>query len=88
MKYSGHTYKFYLNHYFFDRPFEYGDCGIFKLLRWMQNLNQPTWDHQILYVEGTLEDKQLLMRQLLRESNEDGGRLNVKIHVLYYGGNS
>jgi hypothetical protein len=25
---------------FFDRAFEYGDSGIFKLLMWMQNLHQ------------------------------------------------
>jgi hypothetical protein len=25
-----------------DRPFEYGDGGNFKLLRWMQNLHHST----------------------------------------------
>jgi hypothetical protein len=34
---------------FFNGPFEYGDDEIFKLLRWMQNLHQSTWDHKILY---------------------------------------
>jgi hypothetical protein len=32
---DGHIYKFYLNIYFFNRPFENGDGGIFKLLRLM-----------------------------------------------------
>jgi hypothetical protein len=31
--------------------FEYGYGGIFKLLRWMQNLHQSTWDHKILYAD-------------------------------------
>jgi hypothetical protein len=34
---------------FFNGPFEYGDGRIFKLLRWMQNLHQSTWDHKMLY---------------------------------------
>jgi hypothetical protein len=38
---------------FFNEPFEYGDGGIFKLLRWMQNLHHLTWDHEILYADKT-----------------------------------
>jgi hypothetical protein len=34
--------------------------GIFKILRWMQNLHQTTWDHNILYSDRSLEDEQLL----------------------------
>jgi hypothetical protein len=34
---------------FLGRPFEYGDGGIIRLLWWMQNFNQSTWDHEILY---------------------------------------
>jgi hypothetical protein len=52
---------------FFTGPFEYGDGGIFKLFRWMQNLHQSTWDHNILYADRWLEDEQLLIRPLLRE---------------------
>jgi hypothetical protein len=33
----------------FNRPLEYDDCTIFKLLMWMQNLNQSTLDRDILY---------------------------------------
>jgi hypothetical protein len=46
----------------FNRPFEYDDCTIFKLLMWMQNLNQSTWDRDILYAGRYLRDKQLLIR--------------------------
>jgi hypothetical protein len=49
-------------------PFEWGNGGIFKLLRWMQNLHQSTWDHKMLYAHISLEDEQLLIRPLLRES--------------------
>jgi hypothetical protein len=52
---------------FFNEPFEYGDGGIFKLLRWTQNLHQSTRGHKIMYVERSLEDEQLLIRQLLQE---------------------
>jgi hypothetical protein len=34
---------------FFDRAFEYGDDGIFRLLRWIQKLHQSTCDHKIFY---------------------------------------
>jgi hypothetical protein len=37
--------------------FEYGDGGIFKLLRWMQNLHQSTCIHKILYADRSLEDE-------------------------------
>jgi hypothetical protein len=39
----------------------------FKLLTWMQNVHQPTWDHEFLYAEGCAEDGELLKRPLLRE---------------------
>jgi hypothetical protein len=56
----------------------------------MQNLHQSTWDHKILYADRYLEDEQLLIRSLLRESEkyEHSGRLNVKTHILFYGENS
>jgi hypothetical protein len=72
MKNNEHTYKFYLNTFFFNRPFEYGDGGIFRLLRWMQNLHHTTSDHKILYADRCLEDEQVLIRTLLRESKKIG----------------
>jgi hypothetical protein len=36
---------------FFNRLFEYGDGGIFELLRWLQNMPQSTWDLEILYAD-------------------------------------
>jgi hypothetical protein len=53
---------------FFNRPFEYGNGGIFELLMWMQNLHQSMWDHRILCADRYLNDKQLLVRPLLWES--------------------
>jgi hypothetical protein len=40
--------ELHLNYFFFNGAFECGDGGIFKLLRWMQNLHQPTWEYEIL----------------------------------------
>jgi hypothetical protein len=57
MKDHGHTYKFYLNRYF-DGSFEYGNGGTFKLLRWMQNLYQSMWDHEILHADRSSKDEQ------------------------------
>jgi hypothetical protein len=53
---------------FFNGLFEYGDGGIFKLLKWMQNLHQSTWNHEILHSDRYLENEQLLIRPLLRET--------------------
>jgi hypothetical protein len=52
--------SFILNVTFFDKAFEYTD-GIFKLLRWMQNLHHSMWDHEILYADRPSEDEQLLI---------------------------
>jgi predicted nucleotidyltransferase len=63
----------------------------FKLLRWMQNLHQSTWEHEILYADRFLKDKQLLIRTFLLETKkkyERGGRLEVKFHILFYRDNS
>jgi hypothetical protein len=35
-----------------------------KLLRWMQNLNQSKWEHDILYADKSSKDEQLLLRLL------------------------
>jgi hypothetical protein len=67
-----------------NRPFEYGDGGMFELLRWMQNLHRSTWDRKISYPDRPFEDEQFLMRQLLRKSlsmnMEDGWQLKFKFY--------
>jgi hypothetical protein len=61
----------------------------FKLLRWMQNLHQSTWDHETLYANRSSKDEQLLMTIFVKNKKyEHGGRLNVKIHSLLCGDNS
>jgi hypothetical protein len=50
MKDSRHT-MIYLNYYFFNGRFEYGGGGIFKLLRWMKNLQQSMANHKILFAD-------------------------------------
>jgi hypothetical protein len=37
----------------------------FKFLRWMQNLNQSVWGRDYLYADRSLQDEQLVLRQLL-----------------------
>jgi hypothetical protein len=44
---------------YFNGPFEYGDGGILKLLRRMQNLHQSTWDHKMFYAVRSSECEQL-----------------------------
>jgi hypothetical protein len=53
---------------FLDWPFAYSDGGIFRLLRWMQNLHQSMLDHGILYADSSSDARQLLLRPLLRET--------------------
>jgi hypothetical protein len=62
----------------------------FKLLKWMQNLHQSTWDHESLYTDRSSKDEQLLIRPFLSKTKkyEHGGRLNVKVHSLFCGDNS
>jgi hypothetical protein len=62
----------------------------FKLLRWMQNFHQSTWEHEILYTDRYLKDEQLLMRPFLSKTKkyEHGGQLNVKILSSFCGHNS
>jgi hypothetical protein len=59
-------------------------------MRWMQNLHQSMWDHEILCADRFSKDEQLLMRPFLSETKKykHGGRLNVKIHSLFSGDNS
>jgi len=39
--------------------FDHSKMTEFKYFRWMQNLNQPTWDHGILYFDRSSNDEQL-----------------------------
>jgi hypothetical protein len=63
---------------------------MFKLLRWMKNIHQLTWDLEILYADKSSKDKQLLIRPLLPKNQklEHGGRLKFKIEILFYGDDS
>jgi hypothetical protein len=38
---------------------EYGDGGVFKLLRWMKNLQKSAWNHKILYADKSSDDEQI-----------------------------
>jgi hypothetical protein len=40
----------------------------FKLLRWMHNLHQSTWDHASVYSGRSSEYEQLLIRPFLRKT--------------------
>jgi hypothetical protein len=61
----------------------------FKLLRWMQNFHQLTWDHKILYTDRSSKDEQLLINHFCKNKKyEHSDRLNVKIHSLFCGDNS
>jgi hypothetical protein len=58
--------------------------GLFKLLRWAQHLHQSTWDHKILYADTSLEDEQLLIRPLLRESKNINMAGGSKLKFTFY----
>jgi hypothetical protein len=68
---------------FFNRSFEYSDSGIFKLLKWTQNLHQSTWNHEIVCADRPSEDEHFLIRPIMRKIKkyEQGGWLKVKIHI-------
>jgi hypothetical protein len=53
---------------FFNRSFEYGNGGIFRLVRWMQNMHQLTCDHIIGYADISSEDEKRLLRPLTRKT--------------------
>jgi hypothetical protein len=78
------TFTFISIFIFFWRPFEYGDGGIFRLLRWIQNLHQSTWDHNILYADRSSEDEQLLTRPLLRECKNTKMAVCSKLYFIFY----
>jgi hypothetical protein len=70
---------------FFNGPFEYGDGGILKLLRWMQHLHQSTWDHETLYTDRSTKDKQLLVWPLLRKTKNMNKAGSWKLKFTVYG---
>jgi hypothetical protein len=92
IQYGGHVIKGDLDAIHFNPvPSSILKWRAFKLLRWIQNLNQSTWDHGILYADRSSKDGdgQLLMRPFCQKQKyERGGRLKVKIHILFYGDNS
>jgi hypothetical protein len=69
---------------FFNGPFEYGDSGIFKLLRWMQNLDQTTWDHEILYADRSSMNKQLLVTPLFRKTRNTNMAGGWNLKYIFY----
>jgi hypothetical protein len=77
--------RFIWNIIFFNEAFEYGNSGIFRYLRWMQNLHHSAWGREILYADISSEDEQLLIRLRLcgGKKKEHGRRLKVKIHILF-----
>jgi hypothetical protein len=52
----------------------------------MQNLRQSTWEYEILYADRSSVDEQLSTRPLLTKMKkyDHDGRLNIKIHILFY----
>jgi hypothetical protein len=56
----------------------------------MQNLNQSTWDHEILYADRSSGDEKLLIRPFFPDTQkyEYGGWLKFKMYTLFYGHNS
>jgi hypothetical protein len=69
---------------FLDGTFEYGDGGIFKLLRWIQNLHQSTWDREILYADRSAKDKQHLVIPLLWKTKNTNMAGGWKFKYIFY----
>jgi ribonucleotide reductase beta subunit family protein with ferritin-like domain len=62
-----------------------------ELLRWIKNLNQLAWDHEISYADRSSKAEQLSIRQSCGEKKttyERGGRLEGTIHILFQGDKS
>jgi hypothetical protein len=53
---------------FYSVPSTVPKWRTFKLPRWMQNLHQSTWDHQILYTDKSSKDEQPLIRPFLSKT--------------------
>jgi hypothetical protein len=70
---------------FLNGAFEYGDGGILKLPRWIQNLHQSTWGHSISYAERSLNDEEILMRQLCEKPKTLTWRaVKNEINIFYF----
>jgi hypothetical protein len=57
----------------------------FKLLRWMKNLNQTTWEHD-MHADRSSNYKQPSLRPFLQkylQKYERGGRYKIKIHIVF-----
>jgi hypothetical protein len=94
IQYGGHVIEGDLDAIHFNPvPSSISKWRAFKLLRWMQNLHQSTWDHGSLYTDRSSKDEQLLIRPFLSKTKKKiyiykhDGRLNVKIHSLFCGDN-
>jgi hypothetical protein len=53
---------------FFDGGSESDGGETSGCLRWMWNLHQSAWDHEILHADRSSKDVQLLMRLLLQRN--------------------
>jgi hypothetical protein len=64
---------------FFYEAFEYG--GTFERLRWIQNLHQSTWDHEMVYADRSSKGPDCFCEES-NKKYEHGVRLSVRIHIL------
>jgi hypothetical protein len=65
---------------FFYEAFEYG--GTFERLRWIQNLHQSTWDHEMVYADRSSKGQDCFCEES-NKKYEHGVRLSVRIHILF-----
>jgi hypothetical protein len=69
IQYGGHAIEGDLEAVIFNQvPSTIPKWRTFKLLRWMQNLNQSTWEHEILYTDRSSKDEKLLIRPFLSKT--------------------
>jgi hypothetical protein len=74
--YEGYTIEIDFDPIFFILHLQPFKNDVFRLLKWMQNLHQSTWDHEILYADRFSKDEQLLVRPFLwkiKNTNVEGG---------------
>jgi hypothetical protein len=57
----------------------------FRHMRWIQNLHQSTWDHEILYADRSSKEERLFIKTIhvINQKYERGGLLKVKIQILF-----
>jgi hypothetical protein len=69
IQYGGHAIEGDLDAVLFNAvPSTIPKWRTFKLLKWMQNLHQSTWDRGILYTDRSSNDEQLLIRPFLSKT--------------------